>query len=155
MGLFSAQDTASGGGNLSAQGANGGPIPLINQPFFITINSSVNPLVPTLEQPGGQVTPGDGHFTPAIFNIFNAWANLPSPPRASIARGRALFTSKPIHITGVAGIKADASAEGLVFGGIPSLTGTCGTCQDTPNVGNHSFPTPLNIGVGDFGANSR
>ena len=27
--------------------------------------------------------------------------------------------------------------------------GTCGTCHDTPNVGNHSFPTPLNIGTGD------
>ncbi len=31
----------------------------------------------------------------------------------------------------------------------PSLTGTCGTCHDTPNVGDHSFPTPLNIGTGD------
>jgi cytochrome c peroxidase len=30
------------------------------------------------------------------------------------------------------------------------LTGTCGTCHDTPNVGNHSFPTPLNIGTGDL-----
>jgi cytochrome c peroxidase len=37
----------------------------------------------------------------------------------------------------------------LVEGGIPSLQGTCGTCHDTPNVGNHSFPTPLNIGTGD------
>jgi cytochrome c peroxidase len=155
MGLFSAQDTTSGGGTLSAQGANGDPIPLINQPFFISINSSVNPLVPALEQPGGLVTPGDGHFTPAIFNIFDAWANLPpSAPRAAIARGQALFTSKPITITGVAGINDDASAGGLVSGGIPSLTGTCGTCHDTPNVGNHSFPTPLNIGVGDLGANS-
>src|SRR5215475_4105220 len=53
MGLFSAQEMASSGGNLSAQGANGGAIPLINQPFFISINSSVNPLVPALEQPGG------------------------------------------------------------------------------------------------------
>jgi cytochrome c peroxidase len=33
--------------------------------------------------------------------------------------------------------------------GIPSLQGTCGTCHDTPNVGNHSFPTPLDIGTGD------
>jgi len=155
MGLFSAQDTTSGGGSLNTQGANGGPIPLINQPFFISINSSVNPLVPTLEQPGGLVTPGDGKFAPAIFNIFDAWANLPpSAPRAAIARGQALFTSKPINITGVAGINDDVSAGGLVSGGIPSLTGTCGTCHDTPNVGNHSFPTPLNIGVGDLGANS-
>ena len=39
---------------------------------------------------------------------------------------------------------------GLVVGGIPSLQGTCGTCHDTANVGNHSFPTPLNIGTGDL-----
>ena len=43
----------------------------------------------------------------------------------------------------------DVAAGGLVAGGIPSLQGTCGTCHDTPNVGNHSFPTPLNIGTGD------
>jgi cytochrome c peroxidase len=29
------------------------------------------------------------------------------------------------------------------------IAGFCGTCHDTPNVGNHSFPTPLNIGTGD------
>jgi len=38
---------------------------------------------------------------------------------------------------------------GLLPGGIPLLQGTCGTCHDTPNLGNHSFPTPLNIGTGD------
>jgi cytochrome c peroxidase len=41
------------------------------------------------------------------------------------------------------------AAGGLVTGGVSSLQGTCGTCHDTPNVGNHSFPTPLNIGTGD------
>jgi cytochrome c peroxidase len=40
-------------------------------------------------------------------------------------------------------------AGGLLPGGLPSIPGTCGTCHDTPNVGNHSSPTPLNIGVGD------
>ena len=34
--------------------------------------------------------------------------------------------------------------------GLASLQGTCGTCHDTPNVGNHSFPAPLNIGVSDL-----
>jgi cytochrome c peroxidase len=47
------------------------------------------------------------------------------------------------------------NAGGLASGGVPSLQGTCGTCHDTPNVGNHSFPTPLDIGTGDPGpANS-
>jgi cytochrome c peroxidase len=49
----------------------------------------------------------------------------------------------------VAGINDDVAAGGLVAGGIPLLQGTCGTCHDTPNVGNHSCPTPLNIGTGD------
>ena len=29
----------------------------------------------------------------------------------------------------------------------PSIPGTCTTCHDTPNVGNHSLPVPLDIGV--------
>ena len=66
-----------------------------------------------------------------------------------MARGQTIFNTRPITITGVAGINDDISEGGLVSGGIPSLTGTCGTCHDTPNVGNHSFPTPLNIGTGD------
>jgi len=31
-----------------------------------------------------------------------------------------------------------------------SFVGTCGTCHDTPNVGNHSVSAPLNIGVADL-----
>lgn len=150
MGLATAQAFDNRAGLLNAWGANGGPAALLTQPFFITINSSVHPLVPALEQPGGLVTPGDGQFTPAIFNPYGAWAAFShSDPRAAIARGQAIFNSKPINIIGVAGINDDVSAGGLVSGGIPSLQGTCGTCHDTPNVGNHSFPTPLNIGTGD------
>lgn len=150
MGLSTAQAFDRRAGLLNALGANGGPKNLLQQPFFISVNSSVHPLVPALEQPGGLGTPGDGQFTPAIFNIFNAWASLPpAEPRAAIARGQAIFDSKPINISGVAGINDDVSTGGLVAGGIPSFSGTCGTCHDTPNVGNHSFPTPLNIGTGD------
>jgi len=150
MALFTAQTIGTNAGRLDAHGANGGPVALTTQPFFISVNSSVNPLVPTLETPGGLVTPGDGKFNPAIFNPFDAWKSMPdSSPRAAVARGEAIFNSRPINITGVAGINDDVSAGGLVSGGIPSLQGTCGTCHDTPNVGNHSFPTPLNIGTGD------
>jgi len=156
MALFTAQTIGNVTGQLNAHDANGGPEPLAGssrfplQPFFISINSSVNFLVPQLELPGGQITPGDRQFTPAIFSPFGAWAALPhTSPRAAVARGQAIFNSKPINITGVAGINDDVSAGGLVVGGIPSLLGTCGTCHDTPNVGNHSFPTPLNIGTGD------
>jgi cytochrome c peroxidase len=149
MSLFTAQAVARGGGSLSAQGAQGGPAPLLAQPFFIGKNSSVNFLLPQLEQPGGLLSAGDGKFSSAIFNVFDAWAKLPSgDPRAAIARGQAIFNSKPINITGVSGINDDASAGGLASGGISSLPGTCGTCHDTPNVGNHSFATALDIGTG-------
>ena len=152
MALFTAQDGGHDTGALYAQGAKGGPKPLAAQPFFISANSSVDfllPQPPLFEAPGGLVTPGDGHFTSAIFNPFDAWASLPKEdPRASVARGQTIFNSRPINITGVSGINDDLSAGGLVSGGVASLTGTCGTCHDTPNVGNHSFPTPLDIGTG-------
>jgi cytochrome c peroxidase len=154
--LFTGQWFDSRAGLLNRDGANGGPAPLTTQPFFITINSSVNALVPALEQPGGLVTPGDGQFTPNIFNLYQAWTQQNggyyedfAEARQSIARGEELFNSLQIPISGVAGINDDVAAGGLVAGGIATLQGTCGTCHDTPNVGNHSFPTPLNIGTGD------
>jgi len=150
MALFTAQVIGTYAGRLDAHGATGGPEALATQPFFQSMNSSVHFLLPQFEQPGGLFAAGDGLFTPAIFNPFDAWASLsPASPRAAVARGQAIFNSRPINITGVAGINDDVSAGGLVAGGIPALQGTCGTCHDTPNVGNHSFPTPLDIGTGD------
>ena len=118
-------------------------------------------MVPAFEQPGGVVKPGDGQFTSNIFNLYNSWAQSTSnefdqrtAARLSIARGEQLFNTLQIPITGVAGINDDVAAGGLVAGGVPLLMGTCGTCHDTPNVGNHSFPTPLNIGTGDPSPNN-
>ena len=54
-----------------------------------------------------------------------------------------MFNSKPITISGVGGINDVA--------GLPaSFSGTCGTCHDSPNVGDHSVSAPLNIGVADL-----
>ena len=154
--LFTAQLFDSRAGLLNIGGAKGGPGLLAAQPFFITMNSSVNPLAPAFEQPGGQVTPGDGQFTSNIFELYGGWMQTNGQgnrgigeARQSIARGEELFNNLQIPISGVAGINDDVSAGGLVAGGIATLQGTCGTCHDTPNVGNHSFPTPLNIGTGD------
>jgi hypothetical protein len=156
--LYTAQTADFRAGSLTRDGASGGPLALSKQPFFISINSSVHFLVSTLELPGGLVTAGDGQFTPDIFGLYGSWAGKPErwerfdpreAARQSIARGEALFNSLAIPISGVAGINDDVAAGGLVAGGIPTLTGTCGTCHDTPSVGDHSFPTPLNIGTGD------
>lgn len=186
MALTTAQIFDNDAGRLDRHGATGGPISLAAQPFFVSINSSVRFLLPPpqydYEPPGGLLKPGDGQFSAAIFNPFEAWASMRDSlaprgddgegeddpwkgkgfgdeagqrdlKRAAIARGQAIFNAKPITITGVAGINDDVRAGGLVAGGIPSLIGTCGTCHDTPNVGNHSFPTPLNIGTGDPSSN--
>ena len=57
----------------------------------------------------------------------------PAPPKAT----------KPIAITGVNGIN-DAL-------GVATLNGFCGTCHDSPNVGNHSVKLPINIGIANAG----
>jgi hypothetical protein len=151
--LFTAQVFDLQAGLLNVNGAHGGPASLPTQPFFISINSSVHFLLPAFEQPGGLMTPGDGQFTSNIFNLYDRWArtgnDMEGAARASIVRGEQLFNTLRIPISGVAGINDELAADGLITGGIPMLQGTCGTCHDTPSVGNHSFPTPLNIGTGD------
>ena len=62
---------------------------------------------------------------------------------SSIARGEAIFNTKPIFITGVAGLNDTLNQE--------IISGTCGTCHNTPNVGNRSVEAPQNIGVADAG----
>jgi hypothetical protein len=150
MALSTAQAIDYRAGVLNDNGATGGPaiIDAHTMPaFFIGIN---DPL-------GGN--PHGTAFTPVIFDLFNAWAEQRSQNkdhegegeggkdddtnshRATILRGQTLFNSKPINITGVAGLNDDLN--------LASIPGTCGTCHDSPNVGNHSVSAPLNIGVGD------
>jgi cytochrome c peroxidase len=132
MALSTAQATDSVAGSLDAGPASGGPKRLVIQPFFIGIND-----------PLGQ-NPFKTPFNPVVFTLFNdAWAHGASGDararRASIVRGQTLFNSKPINITGVGGLN-DATGQAVI-------KGTCGTCHDAPNVGNHSVSAPLNIGV--------
>ncbi len=146
MALSTAQAIDSRAGALNADGATGGPamIEAHTMPaFYVGIN---DPL-------GGN--PHGMPFTPVIFSLYDAWANLNSNAhedgdegadrnkrRASIVRGQTLFNSKPINITGVAGLNDDLN--------LAAIPGTCGTCHDSPNTGNHSVSAPLNIGVGDL-----
>jgi cytochrome c peroxidase len=146
MALTTAQAYDYKAGALNANGAAGGPSMIAVQTvprFFVGINDSL----------GGN--PKGIPFTSAIFNLFDAWATQAyggnnqdvgkddvGSARARILRGQALFNSKPILITGVAGLNDDLN--------VASIPGTCGTCHDSPNVGNHSVSLPLNIGVGDL-----
>jgi cytochrome c peroxidase len=114
----------------------GGPFALaaLLPDFFIGINDPLG------------LNPCGTPFSADIFNLYAAWTNLDGNGetdsfRKSIARGEVVFDTKPINITGVAGLN-DASNQA-------SIPGNCGTCHDTPNVGNHSVKAPLSIGVAD------
>jgi cytochrome c peroxidase len=76
-----------------------------------------------------------------VFTIFDAWTGARDKARAAIARGQALFNDRPITIKGVGGINDDFN--------VAAVTGTCTTCHDTANAGDHSVPAPLDIGVAD------
>ncbi|MGH9518648.1 MAG: hypothetical protein ACRD2D_03325, partial [Terriglobales bacterium] len=79
--------------------------------------------------------------SPDVFQLYGAWSHSDVPERAAITRGEAIFNRRLIQITGVAGLN-DALNQ-------PVVTGACSTCHNTPNVGDHSVPGPLNIGVAD------
>jgi cytochrome c peroxidase len=83
-----------------------------------------------------------------VFDLYNAWASASgdgaSAQRRAVARGQALFNTRTIHIAGVSGINDEAA-----FGNPASIAGTCTTCHDTPNSGNHSVVAPLNLGLTD------
>jgi len=139
-GLFTAQIFDNNAHVLHEDGAMGGPIALSLQlsKFFIGVND-----------PLGQ-NPTHAAFDPNIFDLFKPWLGLRSLSaetqyRQSIARGEEVFNTTPINITGVAGLNDVLN--------MPSIPGFCGTCNDTPNVGNHSVKAPLNIGIANAGAN--
>jgi hypothetical protein len=142
-GLFTAQSFDNAANNLDADGAMGGAVNLQGQlaSFFIGIND------PLGKNPTG------AQFNPNIFNLFQAWSSLLGTDaggvnidRESVARGETLFNTTQINITGVGGLNDVL--------GVQSIPGFCGTCHDTPNVGNHSVKAPLNIGIANAGSNS-
>ena len=140
-GIFTAQVFDQKAKDLSDDGSTGGPIALSLQlaNFFIGVND-----------PLGQ-NPTGAPFTSQIFDLYRPWLGLYSKgtvvaQRRSIARGEELFNNTKINITGVSGLNDDLN--------VTSIPGFCGTCHDTPKVGDHSVKAPLDIGVGDAGANS-
>ncbi len=135
---FTAQIDDDRAGELNADSAQGGPNALAGQPFSVGIN---DPL-------GG--TPPGVDFNPVAMTLFSKWASQKdndhegrNAERAAVARGEALFNTFPIPISGVSGLND--------LPGVPSsFVGSCTTCHNTPNVGNHSVPLAINIGVTEF-----
>jgi cytochrome c peroxidase len=139
MGLFTAQVFDSKAHFLGAHDANGGPLYLTTQPSHFGINDVV----------AGDYKTG-APFNPVVFTLYNVWMNLKAgrddnesviQARRAVARGQALFNTKLINIAGVKGLNDDLS--------VPVLQGSCTTCHDSPNAGNHSIPAPLDIGLTD------
>jgi cytochrome c peroxidase len=135
LGLTTSQATDNNAGKLDTQGAQGGPIQLQHQAFFIGVNDPLG------------ANPSGVAFNPVSMTLFDAWANLgqknapQDAQRAAVARGQRIFNTKPIAVSDVAGLNDTLHS--------PVIQATCTLCHDTPNVGNHSVGTPLNIGLTD------
>lgn len=137
MGLFTAQVEDRVAGSLTSDGALGGPSKLIAQEYYFGISDTLVGDYRTSEP-----------FTSNVMSLYNTWSRYSSRSRdsrerarAAIARGQVLFNTKRIQISGVKGINDDLS--------VSVLPGTCTTCHNTPNSGNHSTPMPLDIGISD------
>ncbi|HEV7219332.1 MAG TPA: hypothetical protein VGN39_10685, partial [Terriglobales bacterium] len=125
LALNSAQLFDFEAGDLSKT-ANGGPRFLSEQSYYPGINDSLG------------ADPKGKPFTPNVFTIYKSFENSPNPRQASIARGEQIFNTQPLTISDVPGLTT----------GNQQIAGTCTTCHDNFNVGNHSFPLPLDIGNG-------
>jgi cytochrome c peroxidase len=143
-GLYTAQTYDTAAGVLSAQGAHGGPeyaATVLAASYHPGINDSLG------------ADPDGAAFNPQAMTLYSAWsaaaerggdyrAELQAAARRRIAAGEALFNSAPVQISNVRGLN-----DNVALGSPVKFAGTCTTCHDTPNTGNHSFPLPLDIGT--------
>ena len=135
--LFTAQLVDQVAGQLNNDNGMGGANILTQQRFWVGINDVLG------NDPTGEP------FDEKTMRLFDNWndpnAQLSLDPRgrtrASIARGEQLFNTLPIAISGVAGLN-DVT-------GLPVIHGSCSSCHDSPNIGNHSVALPINIGIAD------
>jgi len=143
--LFTAQATGDRTGLLSAQGATGGPGPLLSAcRFSSAFNSSVHFLLPQFEPAGRAHMPvtvvATGSSSPTSSTSLTHGGMPYKDPRGGGRARQVLFKSRPSASGVVPAINDDVAAGGR-FCGCTALTGTCGTCHDTPKiVGNHSSP---------------
>jgi hypothetical protein len=136
LGFSTAQIRDDGAGSLGAHGASGGPEALSKQGYYPGSNDAL----------GGD--PTGEEFSSSAFSLYTAWENAgghgygddQAEARAEIAAGEKLFNTLPVTITGVRGLNDNAA-----LGSPASIKGTCTTCHDTPNVGDHSVALPLDI----------
>lgn len=148
-GLSTAQIEDRDAGSLLKHGASGGPELLSAQGYHPGVNDAL----------GGD--PTGAKFNSNAFSLYAAWeksgargyrgrrdeGGRDEQARQEIAAGEVLFNTAPVTITGVRGLNDNAA-----LGSPASITGTCTTCHDTPNVGNHSVALPLDIATSRLAA---
>ena len=142
---FSAHSLADDrAGLLQINGAEGGAVqPLKSIFYYPGTNDSLGS------------DPHGGAFSSTAFTTFNAWAHPASTwnpfeqyraaTRKKIAAGETLFNTRALTISNVRGLNDNVRWELVPLG---PFQGTCTTCHDAPNVGDHSLPLPLDIGTG-------
>ena len=111
----------------------------------------------------GQNDPLGKDFSTTVFTLYAAWepnhdghdSDGRGHPRLtdlqkSIGEGEKIFNSRTFTIANVQGLNS-AKADPVYNPSDPlsdtPVIGTCGTCHNTPNIGNHSTSLPLNTGV--------
>jgi cytochrome c peroxidase len=175
--IASAQIFDNQAGDLRAAGAEGGPDAILAQPFYIGINDNFgdsrtravfSSVVFNLFDRWANIGQNDhdcdarhdhgrgyeygrgygndkhGRCHCRDSKHGNGYGHGRDEARRAIARGQEIFNTHKIAITGVSGINDEAA-----FGKPTTLTGTCTSCHNTPNGGNHSVVAPLNIGLVD------
>ena len=125
--------------SLHAADAKGGPEAIFDQAFYYGINDNLGDYRTQVP------------FTPNVFDIYDEWANrhgggTNEEARGAVARGQAIFNSRTFTISDVAGLNFNSPFNPPLP---ESFQGTCTTCHNTPNSGNHSIVAPLNIGLAD------
>jgi cytochrome c peroxidase len=136
--LFTTQVYDNDAGVLSSGGAIGGPDYASAQNTYFGINDAIA---------GDYQT--HNPFNAVVMTIYDAWNKFigdgsdesHNAARQQVLRGQAIFNTRPIPIIGVKGLNDDLN--------LSVIPGTCTTCHDTPNAGNHSVPAPLDIGLTD------
>lgn len=128
MGLTTTQIRSNRVGHLYSDGATGGPMALSTQPYHPGANDSLG------HDPSGMP------FNPTAITLYTAWADSQDEEKRDIAAGEIVFNTAVATITDVRGLNDNPSLNSPA-----SIAGTCTTCHDSPNVGNHTLPLPLDI----------
>lgn len=148
--LTTAQESLPGALSLSAKGATGGVVNLSKQKFYFGINDTLQGDLAV--SASGEVTSNRAPFNPIVFTIYDAWHDDRDEAHAAIERGQTLFNAQRLTIDRVGGLNGATITlpDGSTTNGPAGVfRGSCSTCHNAPNVGDHSTRLPINIGVSE------